>query len=179
MATHLIIDGYNLLGVRRRGAAEEGARLEFAREQLLRDLAAYHHRRGHAITVVFDAWQTGLGFERQEHRSGVEVVYSRRGERADQVIQRLAQEFGRDCAIVSSDQEVIRSARAQGAFVLSSAEFESRLRIPPASHHVGRSVEKDVDRNEEDLPRRNPEKKGNPRKLPKALRKRSQQLRRF
>lgn len=176
MATHLIVDGYNLLGVRGRGAAGDGARLELAREQLLRDLAAYRHRKGHAITVVFDAWQTGFGSERHEHRAGIEVVFSRRGERADQVIQRLAEEFGCDCAIVSSDHEVARTARAQGAFVISAAEFESRLQSAPASHQAGR---KDVDRDEEDLPRRNPEKKGNPRKLPKALRKRSRQLKRF
>lgn len=179
MATHLIIDGYNLLGVRRRGVTEEGTRLESAREQLLRDLAAYRHRKGHALTVVFDAWQTECGSERHEHRAGVEVVFSRRGERADQVIQRLAEEFGRDCAIVSSDHEVARTARVHGAFVISAAEFESRLQNPLPAQQMQQTWRKDENRDGEDLPRRNPEKKGNPRKLPKALRKRSQQLKRF
>lgn len=179
MATHLIIDGYNLLGVRRRGSAEEGAQWESAREQLLRDLAAYRHRKGHALTVVFDAWQTEFGSERHEHRAGVEVVFSRRGERADQVIQRLAEEFGRDCAVVSSDHEVARAARAQGAFVISAVEFESRLQSPLPSQQTQPTWRKDEERDGEELPRRNPEKKGNPRKLPKALRKRSRQLKRF
>src|SRR5437867_57771 len=85
MATHLIIDGYNLLGAR----GQVGPDVESAREFLLRDLSAYRQRKGHLITVVFDGWQQAIGAERREHRMGVEVVYSKRGERADQVIQRL------------------------------------------------------------------------------------------
>jgi predicted RNA-binding protein with PIN domain len=175
MAMHLIIDGYNLLGARGQVGREAGAASESAREQLLRDLSGYRQRKGHPITVVFDGWQQGIGTERREHRAGVEVVYSRRGERADQVIQRMAEEFGRDCAVVSSDREVTDFARAQGAFVISSPEFESRLRVvPPAPSRAGF---KPVDRDEE-VPRR-VEKKGNARKLPKALRKRNRQLRGF
>jgi predicted RNA-binding protein with PIN domain len=175
MAMHLIIDGYNLLGARGQVGREAGAASESAREQLLRDLSGYRQRKGHPITVVFDGWQQGIGTERREHRAGIEVVYSRRGERADQVIQRLAEEFGRDCAVVSSDREVADFARAQGAFVISSPEFESRLRaVPPA---LSSASFKPVDRDEE-VPRR-VEKKGNARKLPKALRKRNRQLRGF
>lgn len=177
MATHLIIDGYNVLGVRLAGPSSGRPPSEFAREQLLCELAGYRQRKGHAITVVFDGWREGLGVERHEHRSGVEVIYSRRGERADQVIQRLAQEYGRDCAVVSSDREVADFARTHGAFVIGAAEFAAKLSAPVASPAVpalkGRVVE------EEDLPRRNPDKKGNPRKLPKALRRRNRRLRKF
>jgi predicted RNA-binding protein with PIN domain len=127
--------------------------------------------------VVFDGWQQGGDTERQEHRAGLQVVYSRRGERADQVIQRLAGEYGRDCAVVSSDREVADFARANGAFVIAATEFESRLRVRPAMTAQSGPYQKDGP--EEDLPRRNPEKKGNPRKLPKALRKRSRRLRGF
>ena len=119
MATHLIIDGYNLLGVR----GQVGPDSESARERLLRDLSAYRQRKSHSITVVFDGWQQGMGAERREHRAGVEVVYSRRGERADQVIQRLVEEFGLDCAVVSSDREVADFAKSRGAFVMGSSEL--------------------------------------------------------
>src|SRR5574341_2002130 len=131
MPTHLIIDGYNLLGVRGQVGRGEGLSGEAAREQLIRDLTLYRQRKGHAITLVFDGWQQGLSVGHREHRAGIEVIYSRRGERADQVIQRLAEEFGRDCAVVSSDREVADFARARGAFVISSPEFEARLRAAP------------------------------------------------
>jgi len=174
---HLIIDGYNLLGVRGQVGHQAGMASESAREQLLRDLSGYRQRKGYPITVVFDGWQQGIGTERREHRAGVEVVYSRRGERADQVIQRLAEEFGRDCAVVSSDREVADFARARGAFVIGASEFEPRLRALPAG--VQRTGLRQKDPVEDDLPRRNPDKKGNARKLPKALRKRNRQLRGF
>lgn len=177
MATHVIVDGYNLLGARgqiRRVGPSSG---EVAREQLLRDLSAYRQRKGHPVTVVFDGWQQGIGAEHREHRAGLLVIYSRRGERADQVIQRLAEEYGRDCAVVSSDREVADFARACGAFVIGAAEFESRLRLRPAAMAQGGPFQKDGP--EDDPPRRNQVKKGNPRKLPKALRKRSRQIRGF
>jgi predicted RNA-binding protein with PIN domain len=63
MATHLLVDGYNLVGQppEWRGPAGFG-RLEGARETLVsKNLAGYRQRKGHAITVVFDGWQGGLG----------------------------------------------------------------------------------------------------------------------
>ncbi len=177
MLKHLIIDGYNLLGVRGR-VGEEGGELASARDTLLRDLAAYRQVKRHPMTVVFDGWQQGLGAEHREHRSGIEVVYSRKGQRADQVIQRMAEEYGGDCAVVSSDREVTDFARTRGAFVIGALEFERRLRggtNPPASSRRVASP----DRDGEERPRQRAEKKGNPKKLPKALRKRLRQLKAF
>ncbi len=171
MATHLVIDGYNLLG---RTGGLTGP-IEAARESLLQTLAAYRYRKNHLITVVFDGWQQDHPTEQHEHRSGVHIIYSKRGERADQVIQRLAREFGADCAVVSSDHEVMRSAKASGAFVLGSQEFALKLWTSPGGGGV---LHKELDTEAESRPR-DLKKKGNPRKLPKALRQRSRQLRRF
>ena len=59
MATHLIIDGYNLLALIGGGGGRAPLQSEMARESLLRDLAVYRQRKGHAVTVVFDGWQQG------------------------------------------------------------------------------------------------------------------------
>ena len=172
MPTHVIIDGYNLLG--RMGQTTPFS--EMAREELIRKLMLYRQRKGHAITVVFDGWQGGLGAEGHEHRAGVGVIYTKRGERADQVIQRLAAEYGRGCAVVSSDREVAHVAAAHGAFVIASPEFASRLNEPGWRDTV--APERKI---EDEDPRRtrDPKKKGNPRKLPKAQRRRNQHLRGF
>lgn len=167
---HLIIDGYNLLG----GSAV-GSSLESAREALLRSLAAYRHRKNHPVTVVFDGWRQGHPSERHEHRAGVQVVYSKKGEQADQVIQRMARQYGSDCAVVSSDREIMATARAQGAFVMTAQEFGMKLWSVPGSAAL---PSKELDSGE-DPPSRDPKKKGNPRKLPKAARHRSRQLKRF
>lgn len=173
MPIHLIIDGYNLLG--RIGSLS--GRVELARETLLHDLAAYRHRKNHAITVVFDGWQQERPTEQREHRAGVHVIYSKRGERADQVIQRLAREYGVDCAVVSSDHEIINAARAHGAFVMGAQEFSEKLL--GLSSAPGTIPYKELDTGDDGRSPRGPEKKGNPRKLPKSQRQRDRRLRRF
>ncbi|THJ23541.1 MAG: NYN domain-containing protein [Nitrospira sp. CG24E] len=177
MALHLIVDGYNLLVQASRLAGRESLQSEMARESLLRDLALYRQRKSHAITVVFDGWQQGWGTEQREHRLGLEIIFSRRGEKADQVIQRLAAEFGSACAVVSSDREIIDSAKAQGAFVMKAQEFAGKLHERPNAIRV--AAHKELDTGEDLRPKRGPDKRGNPRKLPKALRQRSSQLKRF
>ena len=175
MARHLIVDGYNLLAQTGRIGPGTSLHSEMAREALLHDLAAYRQRKSHAITVVFDGWQQGWGTEQREHRLGLEIIFSRRGEKADQVIQRLAAEFGSACAVVSSDREIGDFVRAQGAFVMTAQEFVGKLR--EGSNTV--SAHKELDMGEVHQPKRGSKKRGNPRKLPKALRQRSRQLKRF
>lgn len=179
MAQHVIVDGYNLLGFLHAGGAGSSFAGEAAREGLLKDLSVYHLRKGHPLTVVFDGWRDGFPTERREFRSGVEVRYSRRGERADQVIQRLAMQLGRDCAVVSSDREVTDCARQAGAFVMGAAEFAEKLRNSwsgPAFSSWRKEGDGDGD---DDRRRRSNDKKGNPRKLPKAVRARQRKLRGF
>lgn len=177
MATHLLVDGYNLLGSAGMALASGSGRLEAAREALLQRLAGYRQRKGHAITLVFDGWQAGSGSEHHEFQSGVEVVYSKRGERADQVIQRLARSYGKHCAVVSSDHEVANAARAAGAFVIGAPEFRAKLQERFSSASV--MVFKELDGGDAGLVKRSKNKGGNPHKLPKAQRKRKQQLREF
>ncbi len=172
MPIHLIIDGYNVLG---RVGGLSGP-IEPARESMLQALAEYQQRKLHPITIVFDGWKQRDPSERREHRAGVLVVYSRRGERADQVIQRLAREYGADAAVVTSDREVARSAQASGAFVMGAQEFA--LKLWPVPERGGLD-HKELEGKDEDAPPRDPKKKGNPRKLSKAQRARARQLKRF
>ncbi|MBM4139184.1 MAG: NYN domain-containing protein [Nitrospira sp.] len=173
MPTHLIIDGYNVLGL----TGKFSNRLESAREEFLRALGSYRHRTGHSVTVVFDGWQQGQPLEQHEHRAGVEVIYSKRGEKADQVIQRLVREYGSDCAVVSSDHEIVNVARSHQAFVMRAQEFAGKLSRPTRS--AGAVPYKELDMGDDVRLDRGAEKKGNPRKLPKSQRRRQNQLKRF
>lgn len=129
------------------------------------------------MTVVFDGWQQGYPVEHREDRAGLLVIYSRRGERADQVIQRLTREYGADCAVVSSDHEIAATARAYGAMVLTAQVFAAKLEQSRSA--AGTVIGKELDPGEDQRPRRGSDKKGNPRKLPKAVRERNRQLKRF
>ena len=182
MPHFLVIDGYNLLGCFGKKQSEQPAGGAGMRETLIQRLSLYSQCKGHPVTVVFDAWRGSTGFEHHEHRTGVHVVFTRRGERADQVIQRLAREYGRACAVVSSDLEIIQTAKAHGAFVMKSQEFQVKLEYLGNEKTVSgksRSFSTRQPEIEDELPRARPGKKGNPRKLPKAVRVRNRRLRGF
>ena len=184
MGMHVIIDGYNVLGVQGwTGMASSSQDGEQVRERLIQDLSRYRHRKGHPVTVVFDAWRE-RNAEHREHRSGVQVIYTQAGERADQVIQRMARQFGRDCVVVSSDLEIVATAKDHGAFIISAQEFQRKLQSVGNVGKPGRRVAKNsasaaYGKVEDEPSLKRPDKKGNPRKLPKAQRNRNRQLRGF
>lgn len=180
MPLSLLIDGYNLLGALGKRKAESLSAGE--REALITRLSLYSQRKGHPVTVVFDAWRGPMGLEHHEHRTGVQVVFTKRGERADQVIQRLARQYGQDCAVVSSDLEIIQTAKSHGAFVMKSQEFQVKLEsLGNAKRLAGKPVSPTQPwiKLEDESPPERRTKKGNPRKLPKAVRNRNRQLRGF
>ncbi len=177
MSKHLIIDGYNLLGVLHRDSPGKRNNGEAARERFLQDLASYQQRVRHMITVVFDAWRQPGGTQQHEHRAGVTVIFTKQGEQADQVIQRMVRAQRQDYVVVSSDHEIINTAQAHGAMVLRSQEFLTKLRHHSLPSH-SRVPMKQMD-SEESIVVRRPGKKGNPRKLPKAARQRLRNLKKF
>ena len=169
---HLVIDGYNLIGVR------GGLRgdIEARREALIRELAGYRQRKGYPLTVVFDGWRSGHPVEHGEWREGIEVIFSRQGETADAVIKRLAAKYGNDCAVVSSDRDVAGFVQGQGGTTIGSGEFEGRLHQSGA-RPIARKQEADE---EDDLrAQRDTKKKGNPKKLPKSVRLKARQMKKF
>ena len=178
----LLIDGYNLLCVFGKRRPEPAGEADEVREALIARLALYSQRRGYPVTVVFDAWRGPTGLEHHEHRSGVQVVFTKRGERADQVIQRLAREYGRACAVVSSDLEIVQTAKSHGAFVMKSQEFKVKLEsLGNAKSQTGKIVAlaQPWAKLEDEVPPARLDKKGNPRKLRKAVRNRNRQLKAF
>ena len=172
MALHLIIDGYNLIRQSPWLSLLDARDLEEGREALLRTLADYRQSRPqHKITVVFDGWQGGGLRESRDVRRGVGVVYSRRGERADEVIKRLLAREGRRAVMVSSDRELQDFADRKGATWVAAGEFEAQYLSPAEANLAGE---------EEDTatPRRGA-KKGPARRLKKSLRQKRQRLRKL
>ncbi len=166
MAIRIIVDGYNFIG------SEKGLRgdIEARREELIGRLARYRALKGYSVAVVFDGWGSGWPSEQGELRQGVEVVFSRHGEKADEVIVRMAEELGSACLVVSSDREVARRVRASGGVAVSVGEFGARLaKVAGADPNEGI-------RSGEDRPVLRTEKKGNPRRLSKQERKKRLKL---
>jgi predicted RNA-binding protein with PIN domain len=162
---HLIIDGYNLIG------SEKGLRgnLEQRRKDLIEKLREYQDRKGCPITVVFDGWRSGWIYQTEERVGDLTVIFSRLGEKADAVIKRIAHELGSACVVITSDGELRRLVEACGATALSSRQFALKVRESDEPWDPGLGS---------DRPRLTP-KKGNPRKLSKAERRRRAKLNRL
>ena len=159
---HLIIDGYNLLHAGHPLRPTEQGDLQQEREQLIDQLASYRRTRPCEITVVFDGWKEGWITEKRERKKGIELIFSKLGEKADEVIKRLVREKGSGAYVVTSDREVARDAERMSVTVIPSEQFRERMTL--SSFRGG----KDVDQDEEGRQK----KKGPSRKLSKKERRR-------
>lgn len=168
MPFHIVVDGYNVIG------SEQGLRgdLEHKRNALVNEVAAYQTRTGHSLTTVFDGWRNGRDDETRQQVGNVTVVFSRYGEKADAVIERLAREIGDTCIVVTSDRDLRRSVESSGAVAVYVGEFLAKMRVNP---DMPDPEDEAVDL--EPFPRgRDGRKKGNPRRLSRAERVRRERL---
>jgi len=127
---HLIIDGYNLLHVNRSLNQLNGLQLQWERDRLIHQLSTYQKLKPCDITVIFDGWRGGWSTEKQERKKGVDLIFSKLGEKADEVIKRLVKEKGSGVIVITSDREVSRFAERMAVSVISSEQFQEKLEAP-------------------------------------------------
>ena len=156
---HLLIDGYNLLHIAHSLTRLNSNQLRQERDRLIDQLSAYQKVKPSPITLVFDGWLGGWTTEQREIKRGIEVIYSRLGEKADEVIKRLVREEGSAAIVITSDRDISRFAERMGAAVIPSDQFQEKL-----EHASGRSEEGLEDQEEEE---RGVKKKGLARRLSK------------
>jgi predicted RNA-binding protein with PIN domain len=172
MSIHLIIDGYNLIRQSPWLSLLDARDLEGGREALLQTLSDYRRRRPqHKITVVFDGWQGGAPQESRDLCQGVVVIYSRRGERADEVIKRFLAREGSKVVMVSSDRELQNCAERSGATWVAAGEFEIKF--------LRNANDDGEEKGEEEPLSRGTAKKGPARRLKKSLRQKKDRLRKL
>lgn len=147
----IIIDGYNAIGIHHGDLRKE-------REKFIESLIDYRKRKGHDITVVFDGWKTGEGQEGQSVIGGIRVIYSKIGEKADDVIKRIIVSVKRQWIVVSSDRDIANHAWAAGSIPAPAEDF---LRVLDRKEISSGSGERDDD---EDIISH---RKGNPHQLSK------------
>jgi hypothetical protein len=127
MALHIIVDGYNFIRSSRQLNALDRQDLQLGRETLQNMLSAYKKTKGHRITVVFDG-QGMLSSQSQRYQvKGVQIIFSRTGRSADDVIKNIAAREREKALIVSSDREVMNFCTSQGATAISSENFEDTV----------------------------------------------------
>ncbi len=158
---HLIVDGYNYINRIRSSPMGSGSNLDLLRRSLLDRLARYKRERGARITVVFDAYNSFSQTRQKENHKGIDVVYSREHETADDVLIAWIREKRAGIIVVSSDRAIIDEAKRNGVAFMTPPGLEAMM----AEKSFAKSEEIDDDDSQP------VKKKGNPRKLPKRLRK--------
>ena len=170
MVLKIAVDGYNLIRQSDELLHFESISLEEGRNGLIKLMAGYRRSMGHDITVVFDGWESdniGLSKERKE---GIDIIYSGRGERADEVIKRMSSDMRDALIVVSSDREIERHCVKNDTVVIASSEFEARVRMRTGDIYYGNYEDDD------DEGFRGRSKKGPARKLSKEERRKRSKL---
>jgi predicted RNA-binding protein with PIN domain len=166
---HFLIDGYNLLHVGR--SPKSLADLEREREHLVDLLSSYRRRRPCEVTVVFDGWQGGWVTEQRERNKGIDLIFSRRGEKADEVIKRMVAGKGSGVIVVTSDREVSRFAERMAVPVIPSEQFLAKIEQTTLRPKREEGSEEEEERGEK--------RKGPSRRLSKKERRRRAALKKL
>jgi len=89
----ILVDGYSLLHSWPELAPGQARHSERARDELIRVLTQYHDVTGEPITIFFDGAGAPAFTPKPESSRNVEVLFSRAGQTADDLIERAAYRF--------------------------------------------------------------------------------------
>lgn len=136
MTRHLIIDGYNVLRSTKRYSALARRDLEQARSRLIADAAALSDEATR-VTVVFDAGGNEGSNGLARVIAGVEVVFSRSGTTADEVIEARAahaKAAGEQAVVVTSDAATQHTVMGAQVVRMSAREFADEVDLMEREH---------------------------------------------
>ena len=121
----ILVDGYSLLHNWPELAPGRPRHSAAAREELIARLTQYHDASSTPITVVFDGESGIVGNAETLNSSGVEVLYSRAGQTADQMIERAAHrllDYG-EVLVVTDDYAERDTIASLGGLTSSCSNF--------------------------------------------------------
>ena len=104
----ILVDGYSLLHNWPELAPGKPRHSAAARDELVHVLTRYHDASGTPITIFFDGSGAPPGAPKNESSSQVEVLFSRAGQTADDMIERAAyrfQPYGEVLAVTDDNAE--------------------------------------------------------------------------
>lgn len=132
MGQHILVDGYNVIRKDPTLRIHEERSLEHGREELLRRLEYAPLYKQDRITVVFDGRFGGKPQRYTEHRGRIRIIYSRHGERADDVIIQLIMQATdtTQLVVMSNDRAIGLAAKIAGCQVISKPNPETQKDIP-------------------------------------------------
>lgn len=111
-----------------------------ARDGFVDLLIDYKKIKAHDITVVFDGYKSGSATETVSVRGGVKIIYSKLGEKADNVIKRITLKDRKEWIVVSNDRDIVNHAWSVNSIPIPSERFFELISIR-AGKSAGHSEE--------------------------------------
>ncbi|MEC8929342.1 MAG: NYN domain-containing protein [Verrucomicrobiota bacterium] len=121
----ILVDGYSLLHAWKELAPGEARHSATARQELIRQLTQYRDAIGTPLTVIFDGGGAPPNTPEPVSPDGLEVLYSKKGQTADDLIERTAyrlKPYGEALAI-TNDYAERDTVIAMGGLAQSCEEF--------------------------------------------------------
>jgi predicted RNA-binding protein with PIN domain len=126
-ARYLIVDGHSIIFAWPELRKLQARRASLAREALIKRLRDYQDWTGVRVVVVFDG--KGRKIEATSDPAEVQVFYSRTGQTADAIVERLASKYAKrfQLMVATSDSLEAETVHACGAEWISPEGLRSLL----------------------------------------------------
>jgi uncharacterized protein len=126
-ARYLIVDGHSIIFAWPELRKLHARRSSLARETLIKQLRDYQDWTGVRVVVVFDG--KGRKLSATSEPGDVQIFYSRTGQSADAIIERLASKYAKrfDLMAATSDLMEAQTVQACGAERISPEALRSLL----------------------------------------------------
>src|SRR5438067_9156896 len=126
-ARYLIVDGHSVIFAWPELRKLHVRRSSLAREELIKQLRDYQDWTGVRVVVVFDG--KGTNVEASFDPGEVQIFYSRSGQSADAIVERLASKYANrfELMVATSDSMEAETVQACGAEWISSEALRGLL----------------------------------------------------
>ncbi len=126
-ARYLIVDGHSVIFAWPELRGLHARRSSLARELLLKQLRDYQDWTGVRVVVVFDGKGRKVG--ESSDPGDVQIFYSRSGQSADAIIERLASKYAKryELLVATSDSMEAETVQACGAESISAEALRGLL----------------------------------------------------
>ena len=128
----LIVDGHSMIFRWPDLAKMHAAKTSSARDELVRRLTSLQDGSNWTVVVVFDG--KGVKASNQSEPAGIHVFYSKSGQTADSIIERLAAKYAPDYDVtVATDDRLERiTAESFGSNSISSDQLRDEIQAAEA-----------------------------------------------
>jgi predicted RNA-binding protein with PIN domain len=178
---HLLVDAYNLMhaledeGKLKSASKSSILSLEDKRFALIKMLQDYQSIREVHISLVFDSSEPSSVIPQRSRSGGINIIFTDQSQSADEHILGLCQNSPGGYVVVSNDREVQGFARENDCIAMSCSEFTGKV-FSAASELDYNPYFEDKEDSGPLYPKVSTRKKGSPKKLKKAERRKKNSL---